>query len=62
MKRELEALLFATDSPLTPARLKKIFPDEESGGFRKVIEELQAEYEESGHAFTVQDRVKLFTL
>ena len=27
LKRELEALLFATDSPLTMARLKKIFPE-----------------------------------
>ncbi len=30
MKRELEALLFATDSPLTIGRLKKIFPEAET--------------------------------
>ena len=53
MKRELEALLFATDSPLTVARLKKIFPGVESPEFKKAIGELQEEYDQSGHAFTV---------
>ena len=53
MKRELEALLFATDSPLTVVRLKKIFPEAETPEFKAAIEELQEEYEQSGHAFTV---------
>ncbi len=53
MKRELEALLFATDSPLTVARLKKIFPEAETAEFKKAVEELQEEFESSGHAFTV---------
>ncbi|MEN8005438.1 MAG: SMC-Scp complex subunit ScpB [Candidatus Krumholzibacteriota bacterium] len=53
MKRELEALLFATDSPLTAARLKKIFPEAETADFKQLIGELQEEFESSGHAFTV---------
>ena len=53
MKRELEALLFATDSPLTVARLKKIFPGVETAEFKTAVEELQEEFESSGHAFTV---------
>ncbi len=53
MKRELEALLFATDSPLTLARLKKIFPEVETGEFKAAVGELQDEYEQSGHAFSV---------
>jgi len=53
LKRELEALLFATDSPLTVARLKKIFPELETPELKEAVEELQAEYEQSGHAFTV---------
>ncbi|MCK9996487.1 MAG: SMC-Scp complex subunit ScpB [Candidatus Krumholzibacteria bacterium] len=53
MKRELEALLFATDSPLTVARLKKIFPEVETTEFKTAVGELQEEYEQSGHAFTV---------
>jgi segregation and condensation protein B len=53
LKRELEALLFATDSPLTVARLKKIFPRAETPEFKDAIQELQEEYDNSGHAFTV---------
>jgi len=53
LKRELEALLFATDSPLTVARLKKIFPGVETSEYREAVEELQKEFESSGHAFTV---------
>ena len=53
MKRELEALLYATDSPLTVARLKKIFPRVETAEFKKALGELTEEYEASGHAFTV---------
>jgi segregation and condensation protein B len=53
LKRELEALLFATDSPLTVARLKKIFPEVETPELKSVIGELQEEYEQSGHSFTV---------
>jgi len=53
LKRELEALLFATDSPLTVARLKKIFPEMETPALKMAVGELQEEYEKSGHAFTV---------
>ena len=53
MKRELEALLFATDSPLTVARLKKIFPRVEAAELKKAAGELTEEYEASGHAFTI---------
>jgi len=53
LKRELEALLFATDSPLTVARLKKIFPEVETLEFKTVIAELKEEYEQSGNSFTV---------
>jgi len=53
LKRELEALLFATDSPLTVARLKKIFPEVETAELKAAVDELTGEYEASGHAFTV---------
>ena len=53
MKRELEALLFATDSPLTVSRLKKIFPEAETADFKTAIGELKEEFETSGHAFSV---------
>jgi segregation and condensation protein B len=53
LKRELEALLFAADSPLTVARLKKIFPERENAEIRAAILELELEYAAAGHSFTV---------
>jgi len=53
MKRELEALLFATDAPLTVARLRKIFPDVEAKELRATVAALQEEYDAAGNAFTV---------
>ena len=53
MKHDLEALLFATDAPLTTARLKGIFPDVGGKEIREAIDELNGEYEEQGWAFTV---------
>ena len=53
MKRELEALLFATDSPLTIARLKKIFAPIDAAELKAAVQELQAEFDEQEHAFSI---------
>ena len=53
MKRELEALLFATDAPLTAARLRKIFPEITGTELKAAVAELQQEYDTAEHAFTV---------
>jgi segregation and condensation protein B len=53
MKQDLEALLFATDTPLGVARLKPLFPGAEAKDFREAIDALNAEYEQQGRAFTV---------
>ncbi|MEZ4388708.1 MAG: SMC-Scp complex subunit ScpB [Candidatus Krumholzibacteriia bacterium] len=53
MKREIEALLFASDSPLSLSRLRKMFPDEESSAIKAALAELEADYTAAGHAFTV---------
>lgn len=53
MRRELEALLFATDGPLTISRLKKLFPGVENAELKKELESLEVEYEAAGHAFTL---------
>ncbi|MBU8869818.1 MAG: SMC-Scp complex subunit ScpB [Gemmatimonadales bacterium] len=53
MKRELEALLFATDSPLTLARLKKLFPGEDTAQIRSEMGDLETEYQNAGHAFMI---------
>lgn len=51
MKREIEALLFATDAPLTTQRLKSLLPEADGKEIRAAIDELNAEYAERGHAF-----------
>ncbi len=53
MKQDLEALLFATDTPLTSARLKTIFRDADGKMFRETIAELNADYEAQDRAFTI---------
>ncbi len=53
MKREIEALLFAADGPLTVARLKKLLAGAETGEIKEAVAELEAEYTQAGHAFTV---------
>jgi len=53
MKQDLEALLFATDTPLGAARLKPLFPGAEAKDFREAVDALNAEYEQQGRAFTV---------
>ncbi len=53
MKRELEALLFAADSPLSVSRLKKIFPEASTADLKNAVQELESEYTDAGHAFTV---------
>lgn len=53
MKHDLEALLFATDTPLTPGRLKQIFPEAGVADLRAAIEELVADYEQQTRAFTI---------
>jgi segregation and condensation protein B len=53
VKRELEALLFATDSPLTVGRLRKLLPEAGAAELKAAVAELTAEYEAADHAFTI---------
>lgn len=53
MRRDLEALLFATDQPLTVEKLAGFFPDVDRKAVREAIDELRAEYDRDEHAFTV---------
>ncbi|MFO7652959.1 MAG: SMC-Scp complex subunit ScpB [Candidatus Krumholzibacteriia bacterium] len=53
MKQELEALLFATDSPLSLARLRKLFPEAQAGEIKAGLAELEAEYLAQERSFTV---------
>ncbi len=53
MKREIEALLFATDAPLSSGRLRALFSDVEAKEITSAIEELQEDYTAAGFAFTI---------
>ena len=53
MRRDLEALLFATDQPLSLERLASFFPDVDRNAVRVAIGELREEYDRDGHAFTI---------
>jgi len=53
MKHELEALLFATDAPLTISRLKSIFPGTSSKELRQTIADLNEDYDQQERAFTI---------
>ncbi len=53
MKREIEALLFAADSPLTAGRLKKVFPEASTADLKAAMTELEADYTAAGHSFTI---------
>lgn len=54
MKQDIEALLFATDAPLTPQRLKALLGDEVDGkAVREAVDELNREYEAQERAFAI---------
>ncbi len=53
MKQALEALLFATDTPLSLSRLKSLFPEAGGKEIRAAMAELEQEYAEQGRAFTI---------
>jgi len=54
VKQDIEALLFSTDAPLTPQRLKALLGDEADGKrIREAVEELNGEYEAQDRAFAI---------
>jgi len=53
VKREIEALLFATDAPLSSGRLRALFSNAEAKEITSAIEELQEDYTTAGFAFTI---------
>jgi segregation and condensation protein B len=52
-KRVIEALLFATDVPLPPARIKSLLGEIDSKLLRELVQELRMEYEQDSHSFAL---------
>jgi segregation and condensation protein B len=55
LKASLEAVLFTCDEPLTPARLKELFPEAKPEEIRDGLAQLRAEYEQTGRAFSLDE-------
>ena len=55
LKPGLEAVLFTCDEPLSPVRLKEIFPEAKAEEIQDAVAQLKAEYDQSGRAFTVEE-------
>lgn len=53
IKRIVEALIFASDSPITENRVKNIVEELSISQIQKIVEELNAEYEERQNAFQI---------
>jgi segregation and condensation protein B len=51
IKRVLEALLFASDAPLTPAKLRDVLPRVSAQAVKEAAAQLKEEYAQGGHAF-----------
>ena len=54
-ERVVEAILFASDEPLTPAKIVSILGTGSAREVRKIIQTLNAGYTEAGHAFRIEE-------
>lgn len=60
-----EALLLSSDEPLIPGKVREIFPEFQDVNFRKLVDDLNEAYQQSGRAFRIEaiaDGYQLFTL
>ena len=55
IKAVIEALLFSSDKPLFIEQIKKVLDNLDAGQIRRVLEELQAEYERSNRGMRVYE-------
>lgn len=54
-KRIIEALLFASDQPLSIDQLKEVISETDGKTIRSQVEELKAEYEKENHSFRITE-------
>jgi segregation and condensation protein B len=61
----LEALLLSSDEPLSPGKIREIIPEFRDVNVRKLVDELNRAYQETGRAFRIEaisDGYQIFTL
>ncbi|RMH97552.1 MAG: SMC-Scp complex subunit ScpB [Calditrichaeota bacterium] len=49
----VEALLFASDEPMTPAKMREIAPELKEADIKRLVETLNQTYEQTGRAFRI---------
>lgn len=65
MSAILEALLLSSDEPLTPGKVREILPEFKDVNVKKIVDELNELYQQSGRAFRIEaiaDGYQFFTL
>ena len=55
IKQALEAVLFACDDPLTPAKLHDLLPESKPAEIKDALQALKAEYESGPRGFTLEE-------
>ncbi len=53
IKRIIEALIFAADAPVPESRIRHVIEELEPADIQRVVDELNAEYEQNRHAFKI---------
>jgi segregation and condensation protein B len=53
IKKILEALIFASDTPITENRIKNVVMELDSAQINDIVNELNSEYDQNGHAFKI---------
>jgi segregation and condensation protein B len=62
LKRILEALLFASDAPLTPAKIREVIPRVNLQAVKAAVDQLRQDYGQAGHAFELVEIAEGFQL
>jgi segregation and condensation protein B len=55
LKHHVEAVLFTSDRPLSPARIQELIPDATEATIREALAALKAEYDQTGRAVSVEE-------
>ena len=53
IKKIVEALIFASDTPITENRVKNVVMELDSAQINDIVNELNNEYDRDGHAFKI---------
>ena len=53
IKKIVEALVFASDSPISENRIKNVITELDTGQIHEIVDELNREYDQNEHAFNI---------